>query len=378
MNYNGESIKKLLIYRLYDGTTKYRVFYENGEEEISKTDADKIIDNYASMNKNESKQEFVKNLKDNNSFFVAGCAVKYVYDEKESKVKKVWISEDEYLDSIRKDVFKELNTEKINGYNVNVNRVAFPINGNAEIPDEDFKEFDEKEEKKDGKIKTFFKNISKKVKDSRLGVKVTAVAIAGAMLFGLYSCAHKRSMDGQIANNNIEYSQTETVKDNDKPVEETAKEDSKKAETAYQKLLAQATSLRQREVMQMMSDNLDYYNIEFANAHKEAGKDIKATITWDEMMALQVAVNDYTDEELREIFPQLKVNANFVGNTMRNYNKANKQLMMSYIIETKESRVNAYKLVESSEGKEFVKKYEDMYFAAHEATGSDKLEKVKK
>ena len=378
-----KDIERLVIYGTREGERKARIFYADGtEREISTDEAIEIMHRTAVKN-NMSKETFKKYLQSDKCRFTLGKTI----DAKD---------EEAYLNSFRKETDNVLEAENVNGYDVNVNRAAFPMNGNAKLTEADFEddfdsdyeddiekdfdEFDEEEvsKKKPGKIKTFFINMRDKFRESHLGVKLTALAIAGAVIFGIYSCAQKRSMDGRIANNNIEYSQTETTKDEKPSENETTKEETKVAETAYQKLLAQATSLKQREVMQMMSDNLDYYNITFANAHKEAGKDIKATMTWDEMMALQIAVNDYSDEELRELFPQLKVNSNFVGNTMRNYNKANRQLMFSYIIETKEARVNAYKLVESTEGKEFVKKYEDMYFAAHEATGSEKLELVKK
>lgn len=357
-----KSVEKIVIYTV-DGIKKAHIFYKDGTDRaVSMNDnqpAEKnevyqimhraIIDNNMTM------EEFKKYLNSPNSRFIVGKSIK---------------SEDEYefINSFRK-ANDNYETKNVAGYNVNVNKTAFP----SILTEEDFEE-DLEEEKKDGLVKTVFKKAKKKFKESRLGVKITTLAIATTMIFGLFSCANRKSLDGQMVNSDISYVNTETNTEDDNTIPVIADV----VETEFDKLLAQSTSLRQREVMQNVSDNLDYFNVEFANAHKEAGKNIKACITWDEMIALQVAVNDYTDEELREIFPQLKVSSTFVKDTLKNYNKANLQLMMSYIIETKDSRVNAYKLVESTEGQDFVKKYEDMYFAAHEATGSTKLELVKK
>lgn len=376
-----KNIEKLVIYTTTDGDKKAHVFYTDGSERKIRMDDNQpaeqneayqimrktIIDNNMSMS------DFKKYINSPNSRFIVG---KTIRPEEEN----------DYLNSFRKNKIDGFERKNICGYDVDVNKVAFPTTGPAQLTEEDFEDdYDDDyvEKKEDGKVKSFLKSVANKFKKSRLGVKVTAVALAGAMLFGLYSCTHKKSLDGQIAKNNIDYIQTQSV-DNENTTQESNNDGVISvsavpvATTEYEKLLAKSTSLKQREVMQMMSDNLDYYNISFANSHREEGKNIKTCITWDEMMALQISVNDYTDEELRDIFPQLRVDSNFVSNTIKNYNKANLQLMMSYIIETKDSRVNAYKIVESSEGQEFVKKYEDMYFAAHEATGTQKLELVKK
>ena len=48
--------------------------------------------------------------------------------------------------------------------------------------------------------------------------------------------------------------------------------------------------------MTHQSQSLDVFNRDFANKYVEAGKDIKASLTWDEMIALNLAYNTYSKE----------------------------------------------------------------------------------
>ena len=219
-----KDIERLVIYGTREGERKARIFYADGtEREISTDEAIEIMHRTAVKN-NMSKETFKKYLQSDKCRFTLGKTI----DAKD---------EESYLNSFRKETDNVLEAENVNGYDVNVNRAAFPINGNAKLTEEDFEddfdsdneedfdEFDDEEvsEKKPGKIKTFFINMRDKFRNSHLGVKLTALAIAGAMIFGIYSCAQKRSMDGRIANNNIEYSQTETTKDEKPSENETTK-----------------------------------------------------------------------------------------------------------------------------------------------------------
>ena len=178
-----KDIERLVIYGTREGERKARIFYADGtEREISTDEAIEIMHRTAVKN-NMSKETFKKYLQSDKCRFTLGKTI----DAKD---------EEAYLNSFRKETDNVLETENVNGYDVNVNRAAFPMKGNAKLTEEDFEddfdsdyeddiekdfdEFDEEEvsKKKPGKIKTFFINMRDKFRESHLGVKLTALAIA--------------------------------------------------------------------------------------------------------------------------------------------------------------------------------------------------------
>ena len=129
----------------------------------------------------------------------------------------------------------------------------------------------------------------------------------------------------------------------------------------------------QKDPMKAAATTLEGFNNEFANAHLEEGKDVKAALTFDEIMALQQAYNNYSPEQIRAIFNGANIRA---GDMSRAYKDANLQLMGAYVIETRENPVDMSGIITSEEGRAFYQKYQDLFLDAKEATGEDKLKKI--
>ena len=207
------------------------------------------------------------------------------------------------------------------------------------------------------KKKNIFQRAIDKLKKNKIvrniAIGATALAIA---LFG-YSCGARQTQVGQIINPpSIEQTM----------LEETSKE--------YMRLLKQTKNETQKESMTHASYMMDNYNTTFANAYLQPGSDVKAALTWDEMMSLNLAYNDYSPEELSAMFNGSSVDATTFSNAYKN---GTLQLMGAYVIADDEDPVNSYKFLRDEQQQEFVKKYEYMFYAAKNAeTEEDMIERV--
>ena len=129
----------------------------------------------------------------------------------------------------------------------------------------------------------------------------------------------------------------------------------------------------QKDSMVKVSSALTGFNNIYANKYTESGHDIKAALTFDEVVALQQAYNNYTTDEVRAYFNGYEVNAIDMSNA---YKSASLQLMGAYTIETSENPVDMTILIDSSEGIDFYNRYHSMFLAAKEATGEEKTRLV--
>ena len=253
-----------------------------------------------------------------------------------------------------------------------------------------------KEEEKAGilsKVKNF-------VKGRLLPVAVAASLIAGTGVG--YSLAKDHKLGGAVNKTSIlspldknseepeieanENTKTENVKtENTKTENTSASTNNEQVEINYanndyynglsfEELLEKTTNPTQKEVMQNVSEGLDWFNGDFADAYVEKGKDIRAALTWDEMVALQIAYNDYDKHMLHAIFNGAEINSNELENAYKN---ATLQLMGAYVIEKEPNLVDITKLVHNEEGIKFVQKYQNMLEAAKNAEGEQKLELIK-
>ena len=146
-------------------------------------------------------------------------------------------------------------------------------------------------------------------------------------------------------------------------------------------LLDVTTSQVQKESMSNLQKSIIGFNESFADAHtgsyqNVAGEtvDVRAALSFDEMVALQQAYNDYSKTELKAYFNGSDVSKDSLT---RSYKDASLQLMGAYVIETSEHPVDMSGLINSDEGKAFYNKYHQMFLAAKTATGDEKLEKIK-
>ena len=156
----------------------------------------------------------------------------------------------------------------------------------------------------------------------------------------------------------------------------------------FDALLAASESNVQKEAVQMMSDYIDYFNIDFADTYKETVElrdkegnltgeeiEVKPALLWDyEVPALAIAYNDYTTRELQEIFNGTELDAYTLD---ANYKNGTLQLFGAYVISNRDCPVNLSRLIESPEGKAFVDKYENLFYNIKEAkTEEEQIEAV--
>lgn len=246
----------------------------------------------------------------------------------------------------------------------------------SDIEDEFIDEAEKEEPKKENKIVSWFKRGIEKIKKWSLVKKITAVALAILMGLGLYSCSARQTKSGEMLNSNISNSQDLDISGLEKRGGHLFLIQGNNDywnDYSFEELQKVTTNETQKETMKAAATTLEGFNNGFANAHVEEGKNIKAALTFDEMMALQQAYNSYTPEQIRAIFNGASIKS---GDMSRAYRDANLQLMGAYVIETRENPVDMSGIINSEEGKAFYKKYQDLFLDAKEATGEDKLKKI--
>ena len=203
------------------------------------------------------------------------------------------------------------------------------------------------------KKKNIFQRAIDKLKKNKvvrnIAIGATALAIA---LFG-YSCGARHTQVGQMINPPA-IQQT--------MLQETSQE--------FLNLLKQTKNQTQKDSMIHASYMMDNFNTTFANAYMQPGSDVKAALTWDEMMALNLAYNDYSPEELSAMFNGAEVDATTFSNAYKN---GTLQLMGAYVIADDEDPVNSYKFLRDEQQQEFVKKYEYLFYAAKNAETEEQM-----
>ena len=142
---------------------------------------------------------------------------------------------------------------------------------------------------------------------------------------------------------------------------------------SYEQLQSVTSNVTQKESMNSLYNTITSFNGDFASSHIEQGKDIRAALKYDEVIALQTAYNDYSKDELKAIFNGADIKSRDLVNA---YKDATLQLMGAYIIETPECPVNMSYLLESDEAKNYYNKMHQMFMNANNATGQDKIDKV--
>ena len=191
---------------------------------------------------------------------------------------------------------------------------------------------------------------------SRLWAKVTAVVLAIAIAFTGGFHLGRNTKCGDIINNNIT---SITSQDNDEIQDQ-----------AFLNLIKKSTNKDQKAAMTHQGESLDVFNRDFANAHLEEGKDVKAGLTWDEMMALNIAYNTYTKDQIRIMFNGSEVDSTAMSNAYKN---ATLQLMGAYVISDREHPVKSSEFLIDEEQKAFVEKYNDLFLTMKEKTGEERV-----
>ena len=196
----------------------------------------------------------------------------------------------------------------------------------------------EKEKKKPGLFK-------------KLWVKVTAFVLAAAILITGAFHLGRNTKSGNIITNNINNVQTDNQNQQD---------------AAFLALLNKTTNKDQKAAMQHMNTAIDSFNRDFASHYIEEGKNVKAALTWDEVMALNLAYNDYSKDQIKAMFNGSEVNSEAMSQAYKN---ATLQLMGAYVISTREHPVNIEAFLTNPEHHAFAAKYSDLFYKMKETTG---------
>ena len=196
----------------------------------------------------------------------------------------------------------------------------------------------EKEKKKPGLFK-------------KLWVKVTAFVLAAAILITGAFHLGRNTKSGNIITNNINNVQTDNQNQQD---------------AAFLALLNKTTNKDQKAAMQHMNTAIDSFNRDFASHYIEEGKNVKAALTWDEVMALNLAYNDYSKDQIKAMFNGSEVNSEAMSHAYKN---ATLQLMGAYVISTREHPANIEAFLTNPEHHAFAAKYSDLFYKMKETTG---------
>lgn len=239
----------------------------------------------------------------------------------------------------------------------------------------------EKKEESHG-IVGFFKKQINKIKESKVARRITAFtafAVALAVGLGAYSCSSRKTAIGQMFNSNLS-NHTRVLDDpelNNNTAEDTLSDvtvvyddNSYYDNYSYNQLLEVTNSNVQKKAMTRAHDTLEKFNGTFASAYVEPGKDVRPALSFEEVMALQIAYNNYSKDDIMAIFNGADFEASRYS---RAYRDASLQLMGAYVIETRDNPVDMSGLIDSEEGREFYQRYHEMFLAAKEATGDEKI-----
>ncbi len=218
-------------------------------------------------------------------------------------------------------------------------------------------------EKKPSKVRKFFKKIKSRVLPILLGATV--------ILGSGYVAGKNESKIRKFFNNVSEKFSPNTNKVDDNNL--LYGNNDYYNDYTYKQLLKVNNNEVQKQAMKNVRSALVNFNVNFANAHLENGKDIKAALNFTEVNALQQAYNNYSNDDIAAIFNGSRINANEFGQAYKN---ANLQLMGAHVIETRQAPVDMSMLINSEEGKEFYNRYHEMFLQIKEATGQDKIDKI--
>ena len=213
-----------------------------------------------------------------------------------------------------------------------------------------------------GKTKKKKEGLWARFKKTKIGKRLTALLVAGAILIGGiggYHLGKNNTKEGRIVNSS--FSLFDAFKGDEVQ------------DRAYIKLLKQTKNEDQKEFMTMQGQTLDMINRDFASAHMEEGKDIKAGLTWDESIALNLAFNTYSKDQIRAMFNGAEVDSLGMSHAYKN---GTLQLMGAFVIADRENPVNMAGFVKDEEGKAFVEKYEDLFYKCKEAEGDARIAAV--
>lgn len=214
-----------------------------------------------------------------------------------------------------------------------------------------------KPKKEEGKFKKWFK----KTFIGKITKRVAALITAVTILF-VPGCSNAKTEKGPEATPTAIHETQEVNTD-----------DLIKDVTSFAGMLKLSKSDAQKTFMSNISESLDNFNIKFANVYIEKDKNIKAALSWDEVISLALVYNDYNKDQLIQIFNGADLNTTKLEDA---YKTGVLQLMGAHVIETRENKVDMSSLLDSKEAKDFYEKYHELFLKCKEATGQEQINRV--
>ena len=221
-----------------------------------------------------------------------------------------------------------------------------------------------KEQEKTGsKITRFFKSQYR---------RVLAFGLALAAVFTLSACKNDEKANEETTSISAEM----LDEDNRHVIPETE---------LFNILLNKSASEVQRDVLLSVGNFLADYNIRFAEPiedevtlyDKEGNVietiTVRPALTWDEVMGLTLAYNDFSKKDLKEILNGSEIDSRKLNDA---YLMGTLQLMGAHVLETSANPVNMDMILHSEEARTFYNKYHTLFLKAKESTGEERLAAV--
>ncbi|MBQ3307384.1 MAG: hypothetical protein IJG68_04235 [Bacilli bacterium] len=410
----NKKIANIVFYKFFGSTDpekKACIFYEDGTfENVSFSEGIDACERIVKEKNIKTKDAFREMINNNLVHVVSGTYFEnnfkkyFPIQENEEETKSNIVNED--ITNVEEPKKEE-----------KVNTIVYPVekeektstdkaseNSDEDVVDDkdEVEYYDQSEEEitKNKKQKGFFARAWDKIKNNKIVKKVVVCATALAVGLGLYSCTNRKSLEGRMNRSNLTTISDQNSEDNKRGLLGLFRRNKAQANTnennnsnnaennspllrdsndyydnyTFEQLQEVTLNNFQKEAMKNLHDALYGYNDTFASAHLEPGKDIRAALKFDEVVALQTAYNDYNVKQIRAYFNGAEINARDLS---RAYRDAVLQLMGAHVIETKEHPVDMSMLIDSQEGKDFYNKYHKVFLEAKTLEGDAQLAKVK-
>lgn len=225
-----------------------------------------------------------------------------------------------------------------------------------------------KKQKTKNKMTSFIKKTYKRA----LAI-TTAAVIAMA---GLGSCKNNKETVPnpktiEETNNNLNNQSTDPVFD---PVEIVDMNENNFEQLSFLELVNISTNQTQKLEMTKIGNYLDYFNSVFASKYLEDQKpNIKAALSWEEVMALNLVYNNLSQEEIIAMFNDYTIDS---SDFINNYKKATLELIGAYVVQTRETPVKADLLVNTTEAKNYINKMNNLLLRIKETSGDNQVNAI--
>lgn len=139
---------------------------------------------------------------------------------------------------------------------------------------------------------------------------------------------------------------------------------------SYSQLIDKTSNINQAHAMTSVGNFLDSYNVKFANNYIENGKNIKAALNWDETMSIKLALNNYSNNQISNIFNGV-VNGESLNKQYSNaFESSMKQLTMAYVLEDFNNQISLDTLIDDQKGKAFYNQYNELFIKCKNSSGN--------